>query len=202
MAVLEHEVRSAEGNVIGGLHRRLYTREEYYALAKAGVINEERVELIEGELIEMAPIGQSHASIYDILTELLRNAFGPGFRVRGQIPISLGEEFKPSDPHPDITVAVGNWRDFLSHHPTPSEIKLLVEISETSLVYDRTVKAALFAGSSIPEYWIVDIVSRQLEVYRNPVDGHYVDMEIFTVGQVVEPLHATNENIAIKDFMP
>lgn len=201
MAILEHDVRSAE-SLITSLHRHLFTREQFYLLGDAGVFADKRVELIEGEIVEMAPIGLPHAAVTHPLAVILEAAFGAGFTVRNQVPIALGEPNRPSDPQPDIAVVVGHWRDYISREPIASDVRLIVEIADSSLTDDRKIKGALYAASGIPEYWIVNLVDRQLEVYREPVDGRYTTTSIYAAGDSLEPLHAPGSSVAVANFMP
>ena len=148
------------------LPRRKFTREEYYRLAEAGILREEeRTELIEGEIVTMVPIGPEHATQTMGLHERVRRLFGRGYLVRVQCPLTLGE----SEPVPDIAVVKGKLTDYKHAHPTHAV--LVIEVAHSSLPYDRTVKTSLYAKAGIPEYWIVDIEHRQLEVYREPIES-------------------------------
>ena len=199
MAILEHEVRSGRFHSIT-LQRHLFTRDEYHALSD--ILRDRHVELLEGEIIEMAPIGPSHAAITQPLTDLIAKAFGPGFSVRSQTPVALGDERNASEPEPDVAVVAGSWRDYLSRQPGPADIKLIVEIADSSLSYDRTIKAALYATAGIPEYWIVNLLERQLEVYREPGEAGYAAVSNYLAGGSVEPLFAPGSNVVVTDFMP
>jgi Uma2 family endonuclease len=202
MAILEHEVRSAAEPNATGLNRHLYTRDEYYRVAEAGVFDQSRVELIEGEIIEMAPMGDSHAAIPEPLVVILQAAFGPSASVRNQMPVRLGDDARPSEPEPDIAVVAGTWRDYLSRKAGSADIKLLVEIADSTLAYDWRVKAALYAAAGVPEYWIVNLVDVQLEIHRDPSATGYRTILIRKSGESVEPLLAPNKTIAVADFMP
>lgn len=202
MAILEHEIRATAKSSVTGLHRHLFTRDEYYSMAEAGVFGDKRLELIEGEIIEMAPIGPSHAAITDPLAAILRDVFGPGFTVRTQVPVSLGVDPRPSDPQPDVAVVTGSWRDYTGRNPRPQEIKLLVEVADTTLSDDRSVKSTLYAASGVPEYWIVNLVDGQLEVHRDPTESGYVSVKIYRPDETVEPLFSDGKSVTIYDFMP
>lgn len=146
------------------LPRRKFTREEYHKLAETGVLREdERVELIEGEIIEMAPVGPEHVAETHGLYDRIRRLFSKGYCVRMQSPLALGE----SEPEPDLAVVSGKLSDYLHSHPTTAV--LVIEIAQSSLQYDREVKSSLYAKAGIPEYWIIDLENRRLEVYRDPV---------------------------------
>ena len=197
MAILEHELRSAANSAVTPLRRHLPSRDEYYGMVKAGVFGDRRLELIEGEIVEMAPIGPAHASINYPLARLLENAFGEGFALRIDAPISLGEDDRPSEPQPDITVVNGVAQDYRTHHPHPSEIALVVEISDSTLTEDRTIKAALYSSAGIPEYWIVNLVDNRVEVLRSPGESGYSSVSTHEIGDAIEPLFGPGQFIAV-----
>jgi Uma2 family endonuclease len=200
MAILEHEIMSSTLDRTG-VQRFVFTRQAYYALGEAGVLDN-RVELIEGEIVEMPPIGPTHGAVPEPLVLLLQNAFGHGFSVRNQAAISIGEDSNPSDPQPDIAVVAGTWRDYLHRQPKPEDVRLAVEVADSSLGFDRKIKGVLYASAGIPEYWIVNLAMRQVEVYRDPVEAGYLSTVVYEVGQAIEPLHAPGKTVNIADFMP
>jgi len=202
MAILEHGVRSSVNGSLTGLQRHLYTREEYRSAAVADALGEKRVELIEGQIIDVAPIGDAHAAINHPLAELLQSVFGPAFAVRTQAPIALGDYALPSELLPDIAVVVGSWRDYISRTPNAADIRLVAEIADTTLNTDRALKSALYATARIPEYWIVNLVDRQLEVFRNPIGAGYDPAVVFRPGDAVTPPFAPGSAVLIADFMP
>jgi len=171
-------------------------------MASAGAFDSMRVELIEGVIIQMAPIGDTHAAVTHPLAVILEAAFGSGFTARNQAPIALGEDSKPSEPEPDVAIVSGNWRDYLSRKPGPQDIKLIVEIAESTLATDRSIKGALYASAGIPEYWIVNLVDIRLEVYRGPTSSGYALTQIYRSGETVELLLAPGKIVAVADFMP
>ncbi len=202
MAILEHEVQLANSVTLGGSQRHSWTREEFDRITKIGFFINQRLELIEGELLEMAPIGDAHEAINDPLADLLKKAFDDRFTVRRQSSISLGLDFKPSAPRPDIAVVVGNWREYLSRKPVASDVVLLVEIADSSLMHDRAIKAPLYASSGIAEYWIVNLVDNRVEVHRTPSEAGYSDIRICGLSDTIEPLSAPGGAICVADFMP
>ena len=202
MAILEHEVRSSSDAGLSGSRRCLFTRDDYYTMGKAGVFTDKRVELIEGEIIEMAPIGPPHAAITHPLAVLLEAAFGPDFTLRTQVPITLGDATNPSEPEPDIVVATGSWRDYLTRHPNQNDIQLIVEISDSTLAYDRTIKARLYSDAQIPEYWIVNLVDAHIEVHRQPTESGYAEVVVYRAGDSVEPLLATGRSFTVDEVLP
>jgi Uma2 family endonuclease len=155
---------SAKFEMIAEPKAHKWTREELLRMWAMGLLEGQRVELIEGEVIEMNPLSSLHATAVTLATGALREKFGKEWVVRVQNPLSLGIH---SEPHPDIAVVAGNARDFRDEHPNTAS--LIVEVADSSLAYDRSCKAAIYAEGKIPEYWIVNLQERLLEVYRHPV---------------------------------
>ena len=143
---------------------RQWTRAEYMKMAEVGIFaTEERVELIEGKIIEMSPQNTSHAVVVSLISEALRVLFGENYYVRIRMPIEINEI---SEPEPDVVVVPGTPRDYLSEHPKTAI--LIVEVSDSTLAYDRTQKTSLYAKAGIADYWIVNLINCRLEVYREP----------------------------------
>jgi Uma2 family endonuclease len=146
--------------------RRHFTVDEYYRMAGAGVLSEDdRVELIEGEIVEMVPIGSSHQSCVNRLTRLLVEFAGRNYVVSVQGPVRL-DEF--NEPQPDLALLRAREDFYAGEHPGPEDVLLLVEVSESSLAYDRNVKLPLYARFSIPEIWIVDPDAGTVEIHTDP----------------------------------
>lgn len=144
--------------------RKRWTREEYYRLAEQGWFQNQRVELIDGEIIQLSPPSPQHAFSSDEIRDLLQGVFGEGYWMRLQLPLAYGDY---SQPEPDVSVVRGSRRDYETAHPTSAV--LIVEVSRTSLDYDKKTKPQIYAAMEIPEYWILDLVHRQLIVHRQPV---------------------------------
>ena len=156
---------------------------EYHQMAQIGLLDEtDRVELIEGELIDMAPIGSKHAFRVDSIARALQLAAGTSFLVRVQNPILLGEH---SEPQPDI--AVVKDKNYSAAHPCAEDVLVIVEVSDTTLAYDRDVKLSLYARHGIPEVWLLDVNAGELTVYREPAEGQYRLIRKPTTAEVVSP---------------
>ena len=148
---------------------RLFDVDEYYAMAEAGILSEDdRVELLAGEIVAMAPIGSMHADCVDRLTRLLITEVGQRAVVRVQNPVRLGDR---TEPQPDLVLV--NWRDYSSAHPGPEDVLLLIEVSDTSVHLDRNVKLPLYAKSGIREVWVVNLPAKSVEVYSEPSGSEY-----------------------------
>lgn len=152
-------------------HRHKLTVTDYYRLGAAGSFRDnDRVELIEGEIIDMAPIGSRHASKVGYLDKLLQKAVGDRALVWAQNPARFGTY---SEPQPDLMLLKPKVDFYASGHPEPQDVLLIVEVSDTSLQYDRDVKIPLYARHGIPESWLVDIENRRLTIYRQPEGDRY-----------------------------
>ena len=150
--------------------RRRFTVAEYCALAEAGILAEgERIELLDGEIITMPPIGEPHEDGTDRLDELLKLNLTGRARVRVQGSVRLNDD---SLPQPDIAV-LRLRDDYHRQRPTPADVFLLIEVADSSLEYDRAVKLPRYAAAGIPEVWIVNLRARQVEAFANPANGVY-----------------------------
>ncbi len=151
--------------------RHRITVDEYYRMAEVGLLaRDARVELIEGEIIDMAPIGIAHGSVVDRLARLLMRAVGDQAIVRVQGVVSLS---RSSEPQPDLTLLKPRNDFYASRHPTASDTLLIIEVSDTTLRYDREIKVPLYARHGVPEVWIVDLGNGQLHFYRSLAGGQY-----------------------------
>jgi Uma2 family endonuclease len=167
----------------------------------AGILHEdEPIELIEGRLIVAEPQNTPHAKAIELAVDALRAAFGPGWRIRVQLPIALDPD---SEPEPDVSVVAGSPRDDGEDHP--SHPALVVEVADTSVGLDRVVKARVYARGGIPEYWIVNLIARVVEVHRQPRRrlGHarYATVTTARPGESIRPL-AASRPVAIDDLLP
>ncbi len=153
------------------LDRRLFTVAEYERMAEAGILTaDDRVELIEGSIVNIPPIGSHHSGHLNRLIALLRRLIGQDIILSVQNPIRLTEH---SEPQPDIALLRFREDYYTQSHPTPADVLLVVEIAETSLDYDRRVKVPQYARAPIPEVWIVDVRGEAVEQYADPADSTY-----------------------------
>lgn len=149
--------------------KHLFNVTDYYRLGETGVLPETlRTELIAGEILEMPPIGATHADWVDCLLKFWMKRVPDSVRVRGQNPLRLNPF---NEPQPDILLL--HERSYRDAHPGPTDVLLLIEVSDSSLRYDREIKIPLYAQSGIVETWIVDIRGQHLEMYRDPQAGEY-----------------------------
>jgi Uma2 family endonuclease len=184
---------------------RRWTRAEYYQMAGLGLFRSQRVELIEGEIIQMPPQKNFHAIAIGLGEKAFDVAFGLGFWIRQQLPLHVRIR---SAPEPDLAVVPGGPRDYAAiDHPTTA--LLVMEISDTTLAYDRGRKASLYARGGITDYWILNLVDRHLEIHRNPVadSSHrhgfrFADAMILTATDYATPLAAPQARILVADLLP
>jgi Uma2 family endonuclease len=154
--------------------QRLFTIEEYHRMAEAGILHEDdRVELIEGKLIQMAAIGSRHAACVKRLIKLLVREVGDSGVVGAQDPVVLPDS---SEPEPDVAVLRPRDDFYAAGHPVPEDVLLLIEVSETSLEYDREVKLPLYARSGVPEVWVVNLSGEEILRYSLPEGEAYAEV--------------------------
>ncbi len=176
-----------------------WTRRQYDQMIEAGILNEDdRVELIDGEIIEMSPQQSPHATGVTLVADELRLAYSRDYTVRTQLPLALDPD---SEPEPDVAVVVGKPRDYLKAHPTTAI--LVVKVADTSLSKDRTEKVQLYARHGIPEYWIQNVVDDCLEVYRDHDPAGETNQTKLTLhrGDTITPPQDAKP-IAVTDMLP
>jgi Uma2 family endonuclease len=165
------------------LLRRRFTVQQYHQMSASGILTEDdQVELIEGEVIEMAPIGSRHAACVDRLNRLLNRRLGEQVIVRVQNPLYLSEN---SEPQPDVSLVQFRADFYETGHPQPQDVLLLIEIADTTLEFDRSVKTSLYAGAGITEVWLVDLNNQALEIYREPSPIGYKSVHKFKRNQSI-----------------
>jgi len=179
-----------------------WTREEYYDLVNQGVFNGRRIERAFGEIVEMPSMKDPHAFALKLTDYALRPLFDPAsFTIQVQCPMAIGTAH---DPEPDIAVVTGGVRTQMTH---PATALLIIEVSDTSLRYDREVKGAMYAEANVPDYWILNLVEDCLEVYRNRVrdpDGtfRYAPPLRFLRGDSIAPLARPDVPVAVASLLP
>ena len=162
--------------------RRRFTVHEYHRMGEAGILHEDdRVELIEGEIVEMAAIGTRHFTCVNVLNRLLVRSVGDAAIVSVQNPVRLDER---TEPQPDL--AVLRVRDYRESLPMPEDVLLLIEVSDTTLRYDRGVKLPLYARAGILEVWIVDLAGEVIERHTDPSGDTYRGSKQARRGEKIE----------------
>jgi Uma2 family endonuclease len=184
---------------------RHWTRAEYDRLIEIGVLDEdEPIELLGGRLVVREPQYSPHATGVRLADEALRRAFGSGWDVRAGLPVALDDE---SEPEPDVCVVPGGPRTYRDAHP--SRPVLIVEVARSSLAIDRRIKGGFYARAGIRDYWIVDLLDRQVEICRSPIvdpaaayGWRYADVKVVRAGDSVAPLAAPAAAIPVADLLP
>ncbi len=169
---------------------RTFTAKEYHIMVDHGMFTGERVELIEGHILALSPHNPTHSNAVTRSNGVLVRAFGEDYHIRVQLPLSLGEI---SEPEPDFTVVTEAMLHSNTRHP--SMPILVMEVSNTSLAYDRIEKASLYARHGIPDYWVLNLSDRHLECCRKPVEAadapygfDYSDRKIYQPSESISPL--------------
>jgi Uma2 family endonuclease len=176
-----------------------FTVDEYHRMAKAGILHEDdRVELIEGEIVEIPPIGPGHASSVDELNLVFVEALGRTAVVRVQNPVRLD---KHNEPEPDIAIVRRRPGGYQRGHPEPSDILLIVEVGATSVALDRRVKLPLYARCGVPEVWLVDLRRGTIRVYRDPSPTGYRTARTVRRGERLAPLAFPDCALAVADIL-
>lgn len=162
---------------------RRFSVEEYYRLAEIGILGrEDKVELINGEIVKMSPIGPRYAGVVNQLSHLLREMEGWTYVLAVQNPVRLSSY---SEPEPDISVLKSQADFYKSGHPTPDDVILLVEVSDTTFEYDSKIKLPLYAKKGIPEYWMIDLERDRILVHTNPQGSAYQTQHIYQRGDLL-----------------
>jgi Uma2 family endonuclease len=182
-----------------------WSREDYERMIEAGIFAPgERVELIDGEILEMSPQKSPHSTGVSLTAETLRVAFGEGYHVRTQMLLALDPY---SEPEPDIAVVRGSPRDYRDAHP--SSALLVVEIADSTLTFDREQKGSLYARAGLADYWVLNLPERRLEVYRDPMPmpqarygwGYRV-VQHYAAEESLSPLAAPLARITVAELLP
>ncbi|WP_427160403.1 Uma2 family endonuclease [Aliinostoc sp. HNIBRCY26] len=182
------------------LQLRLWTVEDYHRMAEAGIFGaEERVELLEGKIIWMVAKGTAHRSAVGRTDYLIKNKLGERAWVSIQDQIQLNNQ---SEPEPDIAVVKIDPLDYAGHHPTPSEVYLIIEVADSSLKLDCEIKAKAYSQAGISDYWVLDVVSRQLYVFREPSPEGYQSKSILAEDEAIAPSHFPDVEILVLEMLP
>lgn len=181
------------------LTKRLFNIEEYHKMAEIGIFGEgERLELIEGEIFKMSPVGKRHAAHVKRLNKIFNQCLGERVLISVQDPVELNDK---SEPLPDIALLQPREDFYESGHPQPKDILLLVEVADTTIEYDRKIKIPLYARSNIIEVWLVNIDEQAVEVYRQPAANEYQIIQKFQRGQNLSPQAFPESQIIVDQIL-
>ena len=178
--------------------RKRWTRTEYRRLIQMGVLEDGRVELVNGEIWEKMGQGRRHIAVVTRIFKVLGFIFGFD-RLQSQSSLPVSEY---GDPEPDLALLTQGMDQYLDEEPTPADMLLVVEASDSTLRADLTAKARQYGSGGIPEYWVVDIPNRLLHVFREPVADGYAFETILTPEDEVRPLAAPASVVRVADLLP
>lgn len=185
--------------------RRKFTAAEYWKMFEAGYFDGQRVELILGEIIQMSAQAEPHAISISKTRRVIETAFGKGFWVRVQATLKLSSS---STPDPDISVVAGQEDDF-AERDNPTSALLIAEVANTSIAFDRGRKLQVYAAAKIADYWIVNLKTRKLEVYRKPkadkssrTGWSYGSITMLTEKESIAPLSKPRASVKVSDLLP
>ena len=180
--------------------RRRFTVAEYYAMAEAGILApDERVELLDGEIIVMPPIGDWHVARVNLFT----NTFPPQLQGRAVVSVQNPTRLDDaSEPQPDVMLL--RWRDdfYGGGHPGPADVLLLIEVSDTTVDYDRSAKLATYAAAGIPEVWIASRRDRRIESYADPAGDAYATVRYYEPGESIAPQAFPDVVLQVDQIIP
>lgn len=179
------------------LHR--FTVDDYYRMAEVGILAPDaRVELLDGQITQMLPIGPFHSGVGTRLQTLFSQTDGQRWIVRRQYPIRLNDG---SEPQPDVALVKPRDDFYTENHPGPADVFLLVEVADSSMLYDRGEKLSAYARANIPEYWLVNLVERVVEVYRFPSPaGTYGSVARSRVEAKIAPVAFPDVEISVQEL--
>ena len=181
--------------------RRKLTRQDCRALAEAGLLDGERFELIDGELIRKMPKSRLHSLVLLRLVACLRNIFGQ-WHVEQEVSINLSAVLDATnEPEPDAIVLKRPSADFPQDNPGPADILLVAEVSVTTREYDLGAKAALYASAGITEYWVLDLPESRIVLHRHPDGDRYSSIVAYAIDEAVTPLAAESAAIQLQDLV-
>lgn len=173
-----------------------WTVNDYHLMIEAGILKDRHVELLAGEIHEMAPEGPPHTYYGGSMADFFRGCLNNRALVREARPITLADN---SEPEPDIALVRGTWLNYRLRHPSPEEVFLLVEISQSTLASYLDIKKAVYAAAGIPEYWVVDLVNSLLIVFRNLRASNYLSRQELNNGDI-SPLMFPDIKISLTEL--
>jgi Uma2 family endonuclease len=180
--------------------RRKFTVDEYYRMAKVGILHpDERVELIDGAIVLMAPIGNPHATGVRRIERVFSQVAGDAVTISGQNPVHLHEH---SNPQPDVAILRYRGDDYSGKPPSAEDVLLVIEVSDSTLTYDRDVKLNHYAQANIPETWLMNLVDDCIEGFTQPGPDGYAQHTIYRRGDTISPSTLPDVEFAVNDLLP
>lgn len=194
------EMTEPEETMAVPLKRRRFTLDQYHRMGEVGIFHpQDRVELIEGEIIEMTPIGSRHAATVARVTSFFVTRLGSRATVWSQNPLVMPRQ--ESEPEPDVMVLVPRADFYAPAHPEPPDVRLLIEVADSSLLYDQRTKFPLYARAGIAEAWLVDVDGRRVEIHRGPTPAGFRDVRLPGPDERVTPLAFPDVSVTLADLL-
>jgi Uma2 family endonuclease len=180
------------------VERWRFTVDDFYRMGELGIIPPDaRVELVDGDVFKMAPIGSHHQGSVDALDEMLRERLGRRVTISIQGPLNLGPY---GTPQPDVMVLKRRDDHYRTANPTAPDVFLVIEVSDTTLAHDRDTKGPMYARAEVAEYWIADLARSRLLVFCQPAHGEYRSMQVLVPGDTVQPASFPDVSIAVAEI--
>lgn len=177
-----------------------WTVEEYHHMLEVEIISpDERVELVDGEIISMAAKKPPHVITTELIAEYLRELLRGVAHIRVQDPVALSDR---SEPEPDIAVVMPPLRRYIDHHPAPREIFLIIEVAASTWRFDSRKKSEVYARSEIADYWVVDVAARFVYVQRSPLAGIYTNTSVFNESDTINLVAFPETEVVLQEFFP
>ncbi|MGB3291506.1 MAG: Uma2 family endonuclease [Phormidesmis sp.] len=177
-----------------------FTADDYHRMSELEILSAtERTELINGQIMTMAAKSAAHASAGSIINHFLTGLLGEKAFIQSHNPVQLND---CSEPEPDIAVVRLDPLFYSTRHPVPEDVLLLIEVADSSLQYDLEVKAPMYAAAGIADYWILDVIERELHVFRQPVGDYYQSHAVLAAALSVAPIAFAELEILISDMLP
>lgn len=181
------------------LKRRRFTVDDYHRMAEVGILTEDdRVELLDGEIVEMTPIGSDHAGHVKRLNALFTSRLGARIVMSVQDPVGLSRH---SEPQPDVALLRPRADFYARSHPRPEDVLLLIEVADTSVETDRRIKVPLYAKAGLGEVWLIDLGAERVEVYREPAAEGYREVRVLARGQGIRPQAFPDLTLSVDDLL-
>lgn len=179
---------------------RLWSVDEYHRMIEAEILTpDDKVELLEGKIVQMSPQDPPHASTTQWAGNYLARLVGDRAFIRNQLPITI---YPNSEPEPDIAVVRVDRRAYFDHHPAPDEVFLLIEIADSTLTKDRQQKAKTYAGANILEYWVLDVNKRQVYVFRQPEAKKYTQELLLSENEAIKLVAFPDITVSLNQLFP
>ncbi|HXG85252.1 MAG TPA: Uma2 family endonuclease [Pyrinomonadaceae bacterium] len=191
--------RTAEPEKTSVVKPKRFSVEEFYKMTEAGILPEESGwEVIDGYLLDKMTIGSKHASIVKRLNRILTNLVANQAVISIQDPVHIDEY---NEPEPDIALLEPREDFYAAGHPSPPDVLLLIEVSDSTVEYDREIKKTLYAEAGIPEFWLVNLKNETIEVYTQPKNGSYYSARILEAGETIDSKSIENLTLSVAEIL-